>query len=122
MKILPSNLPGMINLASNDAYAETMGYTRMSAGFSSADVETAKYRYWLSRKWERGPYCVFIGLNPSTATFEEDDPTIRRCVGFAKRWGFGALVMLNIFAFRSTDPKKLRVKSTVDPVGPQNYA
>jgi len=62
--------------------------------------------------------CCFIGLNPSTADDQRDDPTIRRCRGFAKRLGFQYLVMLNIFAFRSTDP--VAMKQAADPVGPLN--
>jgi len=50
---------------------------------------------------------VFVGLNPSTADENTDDPTIRRILGFADDWGFGTLVMLNAFAYRSTDPKAL---------------
>ena len=61
---------------------------------------------------------AFIGLNPSTADETKDDPTVRRCVGFAKRWGFGGMFMLNIFAFRSTDPKELYAQE--DPVGTEN--
>ena len=80
------------------------------------------YRYSLWRRWHADCYpsemCAFVGLNPSTADETEDDPTIRRCIGFAKAWGFGGLVMLNIFALRSTDPKGLRAVS--DPVGPLN--
>lgn len=61
---------------------------------------------------------MFIGLNPSTATAAADDPTIRRCVGFAKAWGFGSLVMANLFALRSTDPAAL--SRAADPIGPRN--
>jgi hypothetical protein len=78
-----------------------------------------KYRYMLSRTWTPGEkYCVFVGLNPSTADEEKDDPTIRRCISYAQRWGYGGMVMLNLFAFRSTDPKGLL--SVEDPVGPEN--
>lgn len=77
------------------------------------------YRYDLWRVWdERKPVIAFIGLNPSTADETKDDPTIRRCIGYAMSWGYGCLHMLNIFAFRSTDPKGLRTIS--DPVGPEN--
>lgn len=63
---------------------------------------------------------VWILLNPSTADAEQDDPTIRRCIGYSKQWGYAGLVILNLFAFRSTDPKLL---GTVDdPVGPDNDA
>jgi len=79
-----------------------------------------QYRYELWRRWGDGDYCCFIGLNPSTADEKTDDPTIRRCVGFAKSWGYGALCMLNLFAFRATDPSDM--KRAVDPVGADNDA
>ena len=63
---------------------------------------------------------MVIGLNPSTATETQDDPTIRRLKGFAQRWGFGALCMTNIFAWRDTDPRKM--KQAADPVGADNDA
>lgn len=78
-----------------------------------------KYRYALWRTWEEGDgHVMFIGLNPSTADETKDDPTIRRCVGYAKRLGYGGLYMLNLFAFRATNPKDL--KRADDPVGPEN--
>ena len=78
-----------------------------------------KYRYVLTRIWdETKPTVVFIGLNPSTADEEVDDKTIRKCIGYAKRWGYGKLIMVNLFAFRSTDPYML--KKVEDPVGPDN--
>ena len=77
-----------------------------------------KWRYALWRTWEEGNgHAMFIGLNPSTADETQDDPTVRRCIGFAKRWGYGGIYMLNLFAFRSTDPKELlRVPQ---PQGPE---
>ncbi|MHC4397425.1 MAG: DUF1643 domain-containing protein [Planctomycetota bacterium] len=78
-----------------------------------------QYRYALWRTWQEGDgHVTFIGLNPSTADETEDDPTIRRCIGFAKRWGFGGINMVNLFAFRTTDPNNL--KKVDDPVGDQN--
>lgn len=59
-----------------------------------------------------------VGLNPSTATHIDDDPTLRRVKGFAKDWGYGGVVMLNAFAVRSTDPKILFTHK--DPIGPEN--
>jgi len=77
-----------------------------------------EYRYALWRRWNSGPIAMFVGLNPSTADETQDDPTIRRCVAFAKSWGCGALYMGNLFAFRSTFPG--HALSHPDPVGPLN--
>jgi len=63
---------------------------------------------------------MFIGLNPSTADETNDDPTVRRCINFAKLWGYSALCMTNIFAFRATDP--MVMKAADDPVGHKNNA
>ena len=77
------------------------------------------YRYTLHRIWnEAKPYCMFVGLNPSTADEVQNDPTVRRCIGYAIDWGFGGLVMTNIFAFRATDPNVM--KAHREPVGPRN--
>jgi hypothetical protein len=75
-----------------------------------------KFRYALWRVWSPNlkPLMV-IGLNPSTADAQKDDPTIRRCVGFASDWGYGGLLMGNLFAFRSTYPHNLL--TAPDPVG-----
>lgn len=81
-----------------------------------------RYRYILTRKWggmfNREGSCVFIMLNPSTADDQNDDPTIRRCIDFAKRWGHDGLTILNLFALRSTNPAALL--GDADPVGPDN--
>jgi len=77
------------------------------------------YRYDLWRTWLGGDgFAMFVGLNPSTADETQDDPTIRRCVAFAKAWGYAGLCMTNLFAFRATDPRDMKRAS--DPVGPQN--
>lgn len=88
----------------------------------TADFSTDRlYRYRLTRRWdETKPFMGVVGLNPSTADEKLDDPTIRRCINFAKSWGYGGLLMGNIFAFRSTDPKGLL--GTQDPVGAENDA
>lgn len=91
-----------------------------------------QWRYTLWRSWvvedmlvgecsaetRAHEFLMVIGLNPSTADETQDDPTIRRCIGFAKRWGFGALCMTNLFAWRDTDPRGM--KAAVDPVGADN--
>lgn len=85
-----------------------------------------KYRYSLRRHWgdmlndDAPGYVMFIGLNPSTADETNDDPTIRRCINFAKAWGFSGLCMTNLFAFRATDPKDMIAAD--DAVGPDNDA
>lgn len=78
------------------------------------------YRYELRRRWAAGPQVAWVMLNPSTADADANDATIRRCVAFSRSWGYGALVVVNLFALRSTDPTAL--KTAVDPVGPGNDA
>ncbi|MBT8218993.1 MAG: DUF1643 domain-containing protein [Bacteroidia bacterium] len=79
------------------------------------------YRYMLTRCWQpEGRSVMFIGLNPSTADDRQDDPTIHKCIKFAKRWGYGSLVVTNLFAYRATDPKDLL--NTTDPIGTENDA
>lgn len=83
----------------------------------SAEIsECGRYRWWLRRSWSQGEGVVcFVMLNPSTADALQDDPTIRRCVGFAKAWGYSVLDVRNLFAYRATDPKELR--TAVEPTG-----
>jgi hypothetical protein len=76
------------------------------------------YRYELIRRWGDDPMLEFVMLNPSTADAHQDDPTIRRCIGFAKRWGYGALLVRNLYAYRATDPSML--VNVADPIGPAN--
>ncbi len=81
--------------------------------------ECGLYRFRLARTWdeEERPAC-FIMLNPSTADARKDDPTIRRCISYARSWNAGGIVVVNLFAFRATDPKELL--KAADPVGPGN--
>lgn len=82
--------------------------------------ECRTWRYALRRTWDaEKSHVMFVGLNPSTADETKNDPTVRRCMGYAKRWGYGGIYMLNIFAFRATNPRAL--KKCPDPVGPENY-
>lgn len=78
------------------------------------------YRDGSDAKEFRWNAVAFIGLNPSTADESADDSTIRRCIGYARDWGFNALIMLNLFGFRATDPKVM--KRATDPVGVANDA
>lgn len=95
----------------------SVAYTDHGANISP----DGNYRYSLFREWDKGKGSVgFIGLNPSTADADLDDPTIRRCVGFARAWGYGSLYMLNLFAFRATLPSTML--KAIYPVGPDNDA
>jgi hypothetical protein len=69
--------------------------------------ECGRYRYYLSRIWGPEPPVCWIMLNPSTADADQDDPTIRRCMGFARSWGAGGIIVVNLFAFRATNPAEL---------------
>ena len=97
-----------------------MKYLKKGAALSRC----GQYRYALWRDWPlegmRRGRALFIGLNPSTADGQQDDATIRRCVGFARSWGCTGLVMLNAFAYRSRDWRKLL--QSPDPIGPRNRA
>jgi hypothetical protein len=78
-----------------------------------------RYRYSLWRAWDAGsPLLMFVMLNPSTADANTDDPTIRRCMGFARLHGFGGIGVLNLYAFRATEPREMF--RAIDPVGPEN--
>lgn len=121
--------------------------TYVSAGATASTCGRYRYRLW--REWRLHPQpaqwdmwtddqgqplvdgagaqlgepktCVFVMLNPSTADGERDDPTIRKCVGFAKAWGFDRLEVVNLFAHRATDPRELlALNHEADPVGWQN--
>ena len=95
--------------------ADRLTYT--SLGENGNDT----YRWSLWRSWSSTAdqrACTFVMLNPSTADGRRDDPTIRRCVGFASREGFTGIHVVNLFALRATDPAKL--KMVPDPVGPAN--
>lgn len=90
---------------------------------SAVISDCKKYRYLLSRDILPGDFahhknCLFIMLNPSTADAENDDPTIRRCIHFAKREGATRLRVVNLFAYRATNPKELYKAKR--PIGPEN--
>lgn len=86
---------------------------------SAVISDCGRYRYELRRAWDPSkPAVAFIGLNPSTADAEAEDNTSRVCISYARRWGFGSLLLANLFAYRATDPSLLR--QVADPVGPGN--
>lgn len=87
----------------------------------SAVISTCgRYRYRLDRRWADGPPIVWLMLNPSTADAEAEDATSRRVQAFSRAWGYGALTIVNLYAYRVTDPRALWL--AVDPVGPENDA
>lgn len=91
----------------------------------AADIsEDGRYRYTLLRRWSATNTSIvtFLMLNPSTADADKDDPTIRRCTGFAKDWGYGGLHVINLYAYRTAYPVALWMakKDRIDIVGPKN--
>jgi hypothetical protein len=86
---------------------------------SGADFDPMReYRYALWRRWGSGSTVCWVMLNPSTADETQLDPTLRRCADYTRRWGHSAMTVVNLYAWRSTDPKML--KQVDDPVGPLN--
>lgn len=106
----------------------------LGEGESGACFDTdERFRYTLWRRWPVEPpkslfamraaydgLVAFVGLNPSTADESQNDPTVTRCINFAKDWGFSGMVMLNLFAYRATDPKEM--KAVPRPLGVRNMA
>ena len=81
--------------------------------------EDGKYRYSLTRCWDvQRPTALWVMVNPSKANAVEDDPTITRCIGFSKAWGYGSMEVGNLFALVATDPNKLT--DHPDPIGTFN--
>ena len=94
-------------------------FKKMIKGAQFSKCRTWRYALW--RTWDNDKsHVMFIGMNPSTADETNDDPTIRRCINYAKAWGYGGIYMLNLFAFRATDPREM--KAAADPVGPENIS
>lgn len=98
-----------------------------------ADAELSpcnSYRWWLTRRWDgtagtpfQGRAVGFVMLNPSTADARADDPTIRRCIGFAQRWGYQGLAVANLYGWRTSDPAALlRAKRRGDDIVGQPFA
>ncbi|MCG3268603.1 DUF1643 domain-containing protein [Yoonia sp. I 8.24] len=93
----------------------TQGETQSSAVYSDCE----SYRYALTRSWEpENPRVLFVMLNPSKATEIQNDPTVERCERRARALGYGAFRVVNIFAWRETNP--LLMRKAIDPIGPDN--
>ena len=91
----------------------TIQRTHRGIGFIATAIysECERYRYVLDYHFGVGTRTVaFVGLNPSTATEKKLDPTLTRCRNFAESWGYDGFTMLNLFAWRDTDPRKMKAK------------
>ncbi len=89
-----------------------------AAPYRAVFSSCGRHRYDWYYRWSDGPCVTFIGLNPSRADAHETDATLRRCIAFAKRWGFGAVRIVNLFSWIDTDPEAM--KRSGEPVGPHN--
>lgn len=99
----------------------TRTHTKGDAPSTAVYSDCERYRYSLTRVWDPGgAKAMFVMLNPSTATEVQNDPTVERCERRARALGFGAFRVTNIFAWRDTDPRRMRAAD--DPVGPENDA
>ncbi|MCT8159173.1 DUF1643 domain-containing protein [Pseudoruegeria sp. SHC-113] len=99
----------------------TRTHQKDDAASTALYSDCERYRYALTRIWDpAGRKAVFLMLNPSTATEVQNDPTVERCERRARTLGFGAFRVCNIFAWRDTDPRKMR--AAADPVGLENDA
>ncbi|MFD3190283.1 DUF1643 domain-containing protein [Sedimentitalea sp. HM32M-2] len=99
----------------------TRSHTKGDAPSTAVYSDCQRYRYSLTRVWDPdGRKALFVMLNPSTATEVQNDPTVERCERRARALGFGAFQVTNIFAWRDTDPRRMR--AAADPVGPENDA
>ena len=84
--------------------------------------ECGTYRWTLQRRWAAGERVCWIMLNPSTADAERDDPTVLRCMAFSRSWGYGGLIVVNLYPFRSSKPAECRRWAEWDQNGPDYYA
>lgn len=97
----------------------TKTHTKGDAPSTAIYSDCENYRYSLTRIWDdNAPRVLFVMLNPSTATEVQNDPTVERCERRARTLGYGSFCVCNIFAYRATDPKKMRAQA--DPIGPEN--
>jgi hypothetical protein len=97
---------------------QTLDFGEVAEARSAVISDDGLYRYRLDRRWADGPRVTWVMLNPSTANAEVEDPTSRRVIRFSRAWGYGALTIVNLYAWRATDPVELWFVE--DPVGPEN--
>lgn len=117
---MPASLKAIeVPLAPRCSTRSTAAQTRQPIRRDAVLSACGTYRYSLTREWSGGPRMLFVMLNPSTADASVDDPTIRRCISFARREGMGAIDVVNVFAFRTTSPKVL-FSAGCNIVGPDN--
>lgn len=99
----------------------TRTFQKGDAASTAVYSDCELYRYSLTRIWdEGGKRVLFVMLNPSTATEYQNDPTVERCERRARTLGYGSFTVCNIFAWRDTDPRKMR--AAAEPIGPENDA
>lgn len=99
----------------------TRTHTKGDAPSTALYSDCERYRYALTRVWDTSAQrLLFVMLNPSKATEVQNDPTVERCERRARALGYGGFRVANIFAWRETDPRKMR--AAADPVGPDNDA
>jgi len=96
-----------------------MLYKTSTKYMAAVNDSTGQFRYSLIRKWGKSQKLLFVLLNPSTATAEDDDPTIERCIDYAIKWGYSNLEVVNLFAYRLTDSNRL-VDVEGDIIGSEN--
>ena len=102
-------------------YAPPYYAPRVAVLPSAVFSDDRKYRYLLQRKINNAKnICVFICLNPSTADEKFDDPTVRRCIGYAREWGYGKLMLGNLYAYRATSPKEMLAQGDRNAPGLDN--
>jgi hypothetical protein len=92
--------------------------TRVESAAEFSDDRT--YRHWLRRRWGTGPELMFVSLNPSYADEHRDEATTRRDKRFAEGFGYGAMLLMNLYGAVSTDPEQLA--GMADPIGPETDA
>jgi hypothetical protein len=119
---LPEVAAAVVQEVTVTAWPEPLVYDEtedLAGGYGRAVFNEARtHRYLLERRWRAGKPLTWVMLNPSTADAFADDPTIRRCIQFARRDGYAGIQVVNLFALRATDPRELQ--SHPDPVGPSN--